>query len=69
MIGVRGQKGSLPNTLSATFSPILTAGASRLPEVVIGNTEEPITLRLSVANSTSRGDREFDKTPAMLFPK
>ena len=47
----------------------MTAGASRLPGVVIGNTKDPITLRVSVTNSYSRGDREFDKAPRNAFPK
>ncbi len=54
--------------MTASFSSTMMAGASRLPGVMVENTKESITLRVSVTNSYSRGDREFDKAPAMLFP-
>ena len=47
----------------------MMAGASRLPGVMVGNTKESITLRVSVTNSYSRGDREFDQAPRNAFPK
>ncbi len=61
--------GALPNTMSAVFQPTMMAGASRLPGVMVGNTKESITLRVSVTNSYSRGDREFDQAPRNAFPK
>ena len=55
--------------MSAVFQPTMMAGASRLPGVMVGNTKESITLRVSVTNSYSRGDREFDQAPGNAFPK